>query len=78
MDLQTLDYVAQFGLGIVGASAIFLVSRDNRWGFVLGLLSQPFWFMTAFINEQWGIGVLSIFYTYSWWSGVYNKFIARP
>ncbi len=52
-----------------GILAIILVSRKNRWGFVFGLASQPFWFATSFINRQWGIFFLSVIYLGSWTYG---------
>ncbi len=43
------DIIAQVGIVIFGAIAIILVAKKNKWGFVVGLLSQPFWFITSFI-----------------------------
>jgi len=68
------DTIAQIGVAIFGVSAIILVSKKNKWGFVLGLLSQPFWYITSFINKQWGIFFLSIVYTGSWILGIYEWF----
>lgn len=47
-----LDTVSQFGIATLGALAILLVARKNKWGVVLGLLFQPFWLVTAFLNHQ--------------------------
>ncbi|MBD3248828.1 hypothetical protein GF336_02170 [Candidatus Woesearchaeota archaeon] len=69
-----LDTIAQFGLAIFGIAAITLVARKNKWGFVVGLISQPFFFITAVINRQWGLFVLSTIYTFSWIYGIYNWF----
>lgn len=68
------DIIAQIGVAIFGISAIILVSKKNKWGFVLGLLSQPFWYITSFMNKQWGIFFLSIVYTGSWILGIYEWF----
>ena len=68
------DTISQIGVAIFGITAIILVSKKNKWGFVLGLLSQPFWYITSFINEQWGIFFLSIVYTGSWILGIYEWF----
>lgn len=70
--------ISQIAIMILGASAIWLVGRKEswkRWGYILGMLSQPFWFYTAYTNEQWGILIMCIFYTYSWGSGIYNYWI---
>lgn len=69
-----LDYISQGAVFIFGTTAIILVAKKNKWGFVAGLLSQPFWFITAYINGQWGVFFVSIIYTVSWIYGVYNWF----
>ncbi|MBI2589542.1 nicotinamide mononucleotide transporter [Candidatus Berkelbacteria bacterium] len=69
--LETIAQLAIFGFGI---SSIVLVARKNKWGFVFGLLTQPFWIYTAFINEQWGIFFVSFAYAASWSYGVYQWF----
>jgi nicotinamide riboside transporter PnuC len=65
---------------IFGASGIWFVSRKEewkRWGYIFGLMGQPFWFYTALVNQQWGILALTVFYTYSWSQGIYNYWIKR-
>jgi len=49
------ETISQIAIFILGAEAIILVAKKNKWGFVAGLLSQPFWFITSYINKQWGI-----------------------
>lgn len=70
----TLDSFAQIGILLFGLSAMFLVARKNKWGFALGLASQPFWFTTAYLNEQWGVFINSCIYTCIWIYGIYNWF----
>jgi len=70
----------QIWIGVFGTMAIWLVGRLEhwrRWGFIFGLMSQPAWIYTAIKNEQWGILVLSFWYTYSWGQGVYNYWIKK-
>ncbi len=65
---------------MLGSTSIWLVSRTekwSRWGYIIGLMSQPFWFYNSYINEQWGILLMSCFYTYSWSQGVYNYWIKK-
>ena len=72
--------IDQFFIMIFGCSAIWLVSRKEdyrKWGYLIGLISQPFWFYSSYKAEQYGIFFLSLFYTYSWTQGVYN-FIYIP
>lgn len=68
------NLIAQGGIFIFGVIAIILVARKNKWGFVFGLLSQPFWYITATQNHQWGIVLVSIVYTGGWAYGIYQWF----
>ena len=72
-----IDTICQIGVALFGVTAITLVSMKNKWGFVFGLASQPFWFITSFNNEQWGIFFLSMFYTGSWVYGIYQWFFKK-
>src|ERR1700740_2542202 len=58
-------------MGPVGA---MLLGSGSRWGFVIGLATQPFWFYTSFRHRQWGIFIASIFYTFGWAMGIYRNF----
>jgi len=69
-----LDTISQIAIFILGASAIILVAKKNKWGFVLGILSQPFWFITSFINQQWGVFFVNMVFTMSWALGIYEWF----
>ena len=68
------DTIAQIGIAIFGITAIILIAKKIKWGFVFGLLSQPFWYITSFLNKQWGVFFLSIVYSCSWLYGVYEWF----
>jgi len=69
-----LDSISQIGLSFFGIIAIILVARKNKWGFVFGLASQPFWLLTSYLNKQWGVFLLSIIYVFSWAYGLYEWF----
>ena len=69
-----LDTISQVGLSFFGIIAIVLVARKNKWGFVFGLASQPFWLSTSYLNKQWGVFLLSIIYIFSWAYGLYEWF----
>lgn len=71
---STLDDVSQVGIFIFGVAALFLVARKNKWGFVLGLAAQPFWYYTAYYHKQWGLMALNIVYTGTWAYGIYEWF----
>lgn len=67
-----IDTIIQIGIVLTGIPAIWLLNNGYRFGAVIGLFGQIFWFMTAFRSKEWGIFVLCLFYTYSWACGVYN------
>jgi hypothetical protein len=71
---------AQIMLFVFGASAIYLVGRKDKfrkWGFIVGMCGQPFWFYTQIIDKNWGIVALSCIYTFSWGMGIYNNWIKK-
>ena len=71
---------AQIGIAIFGAAAIYLVSRKDhkkRWGYILGLMAQPFWLYSSWKAQQWGIFLLSFWYAYSWANGIYNYWVKK-
>jgi len=69
-----LDLISQFAIPILGTSSIILIAKKNKSGFVLGLAAQPFWLITSFINQQWGVFIVAIIYTLSWIFGIYEWF----
>ena len=68
------DTIAQIGIAVFGILTIILLARKNKWGFVFGLVSQPFWYITSFLNKQWGIFFLNLAYSLSYLYGVYEWF----
>ncbi len=73
--------ISQIFLFIFGASAIYLVGRTDKWrryGYIMGILGQPFWFYTTISSQQWGMLALCTFYLYSWVNGFYNHWLAKP
>ncbi len=69
-----MNGLEQIGIAVFGVSAIRL-SQDHRpnvqrWACVCGLASQPFWYFSAYSNQQWGILALSVIYTWAWAKGV--------
>lgn len=66
--------IPQVCILLLGGLAIWLVGRKNirvrRWGYVAGLISQPFWLYAAWQAAQWGILALSCWYVYAWTDGI--------
>src|SRR5262249_14753137 len=56
-----LEFVSQAAI-FMGPVGAILLGNGYRWGFVLGLATQPFWFYTSFRYRQWGVFIASIFY----------------
>ena len=71
------DLISQIAIAVLGLASIFLVAKKIKWGFVLGLATQPFWFITSYLNGQWGVFVLSIGYTFVWCFGIYEWFYKK-
>lgn len=72
--------ISQIGIFVFGVSAIWLVGRKEWWrkfGYIAGLCGQPFWIYTAIITENYGLGAMCLFYTYSWAQGFYNHWIKK-
>ncbi|MBI4086053.1 MAG: nicotinamide mononucleotide transporter [Candidatus Liptonbacteria bacterium] len=71
------DTISQVGIFVLGVSSIILIGKKNRWGFVLALLAQPFWFYTAYVHQQWGVFGANFVYMASWLYGFYQWFIKK-
>jgi hypothetical protein len=71
----------QLGILLFGCSAIWVLGRPESWrgyGYVLGLVSQPFWLYMSVKAHQWGVVILTVLYTYGWIQGVwFHWFKAR-
>lgn len=71
--------IDQIGIAIFGLTAIVLSQTGSlrfiKWAPIFGLLSQPFWFYTTYVNEQWGVFILVFFYTFAWMLGIYNYWV---
>ena len=74
----TWDGVAQVAIVLLTTSASLLVSRRNKWGWILGLAGQPFWFITSVSHRQPGVFVVNIICTITWAYGVYYNWIGNP
>jgi len=75
-----METAAQIIIIVFGATAIWFVGRREvwkRWGYILGLCSPPAFLYTAWQHKQWGIFLLSLWYTYSWGQGIYNYWVLK-
>ena len=69
-----IDEISQVAIFIFLFTSIILIARKNKWGWLLALLAQPFWFITAYLNQQWGVFLVAVVYTFSWAYGIYEWF----
>lgn len=74
----------QVAIAVLGFSAIWLSQSDSQRSRnvapFFGLAGQPFWMYTTFVAEQWGIFLLTFFYTVAWARGawrVYTLYVYR-
>ncbi len=73
-----LDQISQYVIMIFGPLAVWIVGWKNkyrRWGYIFGLASQPFWFYTLIVNEQYPIMVAGAVYTFGWCVGIWNYWV---
>jgi hypothetical protein len=76
-----VDHIVQVGILIFGCLQIWLLSLKrhhiNRWGWIAGVVAQPFFLIAYLRGGQWGLMVVWCFYTYAILQGVWNHWI-RP
>lgn len=71
------DNISQVVILLTGLPALFLLARKNRWGFVLGLIGAPFWLITTYVHEQWGLFFLNFLYMVNWIYGIHCWFFKK-
>lgn len=73
-----IDTVCQIMIFVLGSITIFLLAQKNRWqrwGYIVGLIQEGFWFIAVFRAKQWGIFALCFIYTLCFILGIYNYWI---
>ena len=77
---QSIDTICQIMIFILGSITVFLLAQKNkwqRWGYIIGLIQEVFWFIAIFRARQWGIFALCFIYTGCFVLGIYNYFIKK-
>lgn len=72
-----LDMISQTVIFLTGATALILLARKNKWGWVVGLIGSPFWFITTAIHGQGLLLLLNVVYTVNWMYGFYQWFFKK-
>ena len=72
--------ISQIMIFVCGVGSIALMSANNKhskWGPVVGLLGQPFWFYSAITDGAWGIFASAILFTFFFSLGIYNFWLRK-
>jgi hypothetical protein len=71
--------IEQVAIAFTGVTAIFLTQsrseKARKFACLFGLVGQPFWIYAAWAASQWGILLLTAFYTTAWAKGVWTHWI---
>lgn len=65
--------IEQVIIAVTGLIAIWLTQdegQNRKYACLFGLAGQPFWVYAAWVAQQWGILILTIFYTLAWLKGI--------
>lgn len=73
--------VAQIGIALTGAVAVFLTQSSTanlrRYACLFGMVGQPFWFMAAWKAGQMGVLFVSFLYALAWAKGVHTHWFRK-
>lgn len=64
-------------IAILGTVTIWVLAQKKpwaKWGFVVGLIAEPFWLYTAWTTKQWGIVAMVFVYAICYIIGIRNYF----
>lgn len=69
----------QLGIALTGIAAVWLSQDPNpsrqRYACLFGLAGQPFWFLSAWEAQQWGVFLLCCAYAVAWAKGFHTYWI---
>lgn len=72
--------MVQFFIVLTGAIQIWLLSEKSdirKWGFIVMLFGQCFWTYETLVKELWGMFLLTMFYWYCAFKGIYLHWIKK-
>lgn len=69
-----IDYLIQIPIIIFSCGANYLFSSKTKYkyGFVVSLMGQPFWIYTTYYHSQWGMFIVSLWFTIQHVRGIKN------
>ncbi len=74
---RRIEHALQAVIGVLSVIAMYLIVTPGpleKWGYVVGLASQPFWFAATWRAGQIGMFIVAIFYTGAWVQGIAVRF----
>lgn len=76
-----ISIIVQVFIAILGVTGIYLANDHRphlrRYACLFGLAAQPFWFVSSWMTEQWGIFGLCFLYTWAWFKGFRNQWLKK-
>jgi hypothetical protein len=73
------NLVSQIMIPILGLLSIFFLGckkiRLVKFGFMFGLLAEPFWFYAAYTHQQWGVLLIVCAYFIGHSRGLFNSYM---
>lgn len=76
-----LDALAQLGIFVSGFATAFLLTKESKrcreMAYIIGIAAEPFWLVATIPHSQWGMLLISFWYTgnfiYGYWQLRKNK-----
>lgn len=75
MTPELLAALLQGYITLTACVAIYLLTLDvpcSRWGFIVGFAAQPAWLYETSASGQFGMLLVSIFFTWAYGQGIWN------
>lgn len=77
----TIEQLCQFVIIVAGAIAAWYSQDPNpsnrKWSSVAGLVTQPAWFYSTFVNHQWGMFLVSFIFAAAYARGFISFWIKK-
>lgn len=69
--------IACTGMTALALTQLPVPKKYVKFAPILGLAGQPFWFISAYTAQQWGIFLMCTMYTTIWAIGFYRFWLAN-
>lgn len=78
---MVIDFIVQTAIIVCGVFSAWL-SQDpefekRKWSSIAGLIAQPFWFYSTYINDQWGMFAVSFVFLAAYARGFWEHWIKK-